>query len=126
MDRRGRLAKLLILQRKVKELHEARRASYLKEAAAAEAEANALMERLEASDSLADLFPGLYEERIRRAFDRRDGNLATAAREAKEIATANARANVVERIHREIERRHERSAEEKAILELIEQKLKPG
>jgi len=126
MDRRDRLAKLLILQRKVKELHEARRAAYLKEAAAAEAEAKALMERLDAPDSLADLFPGLYEERIRRAFDRRDGNLGTAAREAKEIAAADARANAVERLHREIARRHERSAEEKTILELIEQKLKPS
>ena len=126
MDRRNRLAKLLLLQRRLKELHEAKHAAFLKEAAAAEKEAADLAERLDADDSLSALFPDLYHQRIGRALVRRDQNRKRAAEEAEKIATANARANVVERVHREAVRKHERLTEEKAILDLIERRLKPG
>ncbi|WP_245260924.1 hypothetical protein [Chelativorans sp. J32] len=120
------MAKLLTLQKRVKELHEARHAAFLKEAAAAEREATEIARRLEASESLAALFPDLYHRRIAQALARREANEDKAAQEARKIAAADARANIVERAHREVLKKHERNVEEKAILEFIEQRLKPG
>jgi hypothetical protein len=122
MDRRTRLAKLLTLQQRLKELHEARHANHLKEAAAAAEEAASLLGSLDASDGLGHLFPELYHERIGRALARQEANLAKAAEEAARTAAANARTNLVERAHREVVQQHERSTEEKAILEMLEQR----
>ncbi|MCT7377552.1 hypothetical protein [Chelativorans salis] len=119
-DRRQRLARLVKLQERLKELHEARRAAHLKEAAAAEAEAAELAGRLDAPDSLAALFPALYHDRIARALARREKSLARAAEEATMVAAAGARADVAERAHTSAVRSHERAAEEKAVLEMLE------
>ncbi|WP_173934814.1 hypothetical protein [Chelativorans sp. Marseille-P2723] len=124
MERRQRLAKLLTLQRHVEELHKARHAAFLKEAASAQNEAVEMAARLQATDSLASLFPDLYHRRIAQALIRQTDYEEKAAQEARKVAAANARANVVERNYRDVMRKHERSAEEKALLELVEQRLK--
>ncbi|WEX08332.1 hypothetical protein [Chelativorans sp. AA-79] len=125
MDRRHRLAKLLILQQRIKGLHEARHAAGLKQAADAQEEAKTLMESLAAPDSVSSLFPGLWHERIGRAFARRDAHQEEARAEMEKVAAASARADIVKRAHRTAQQRHERNAEERAVLEIIERMPKP-
>src|SRR5690606_10292110 len=124
MDRRKRLARLVILQQRLKELHEVRRAAHLRDVAAASAEVDMLLERLEAPDSLSALFPALYHERIARAIARREESLRKADAESAGIAAADARAAVADRARREAVRSHERSTEEKAILDMLESRRK--
>lgn len=125
-DRRQRLAHLADLQRRLKALHETRQALHRKDAAAAEREAEDLATRFDTPGSISTLFPELYQERIARAFARREQSLKEAENEAEKTAMADARANVAERTHRVAARRCERAAEEKAVLEMLELRLKPA
>jgi len=122
--RRNRLKKLVEVQEQLKALHEARRAGFLAEAAAAEAEAQALARRFDEADSLSALFPELYHRRIAGELERRDASLENARREAGMLAAASARTNMVERAYRDASRRDERRRADRERLDLIEQKRK--
>lgn len=122
--RRNRLKKLVEVQEQLKALHEARRAGFLAEAAAAEAEAQALARRFDEADSLSALFPELYHRRIAGELERRDASLENARREAGMVAAASARTNMVERAYRDASRRDERRRADRERLDLIEQKRK--
>jgi hypothetical protein len=112
------------VQEQLKALHEARRAGFLAEAAAAEAEAVALAERFDDANSLSALFPDLYHRRIAGAAARRDASTESAVREAGLVATATARVNMVERAYRDASRHEERRRADRDRLDLIEQKPK--
>lgn len=122
MNRKERLKKLVEVQEQLKALHETRRAGFLAEAAAADEEAKALVERFDAPGSLAVLFPELYHNRIAGALARRDTRLGDARREAGLIATATARTNMVERAYKTARREDERQRGDRERLDLIEQK----
>ena len=122
--RRERLRKLVTVQEQLKALHEARRAGFLAEAAAAEAEAQALARRFDEADSLSALFPELYHRRIAGELERRDASLENARREAGMVAAASARTNMVERAYRDASRHDERRRADRERLDLIEQKRK--
>ncbi len=122
--RRNRLKKLVEVQEQLKALHEARRAGFLAEAAAAEAEAQALARRFDEADSLSALFPELYHRRIAGELERRDASLENARREAGMVAAASARTNMVERAYRDASRHDERRRADRERLDLIEQKRK--
>jgi len=120
--RRERLRKLVEVQAQLKALHETRRAGFLAEAAAADAEAKAVAERFDAADSLAALFPELYHNRIAGALARRDAGLEAARREAGLVAAATARANMVERAYDAVRSQDERRRGDRERLEIIENK----
>lgn len=119
--RKERLKKLASVQAQVKALHEMRRATLLAEAAAADEEARALADRLNAADSLAALFPDIYHNRIAAALARRDAKLAEARRETGLVATATVRTNMVERAYRAARHEDERQRGDRERLEIIEQ-----
>jgi len=115
-----KLARLLLLQQRLKKLHEAKQAAFLREASAAEREAAEIAEQLQNPAGLSALFPDLYHKRIGRALARCDSNREKAAQESTKILEADARAKMVESAHREALRKSERADEEKAILELLQ------
>lgn len=120
MDARiKRLRQLIALQQKLKAIHETRHAGFLRDAAAAEAEAEDLAKHSQEASPLADLFPGLYARRIARARERKAEMTALAEKEARKIAAEEARADVVRRNYREARRQEERSVAEKEILEIL-------
>lgn len=118
-----RLKRLVILQQRVKALHDARHAARLNEVRAAEDEAASLIESLEDPTGMASLFPALVHDRIGRALARRDASAKIAAEEARKSATAGARAERAQHAFLQARRRHERDTEAKMILELLEQRL---
>ena len=122
--RKDRLRKLVKVQEQLKALHETRHATFLT-AAAAEAEAKELVERFDADQSLAGLFPDLYHRRIANALVRQEASLESAKREAALIATATARTNMVERAYKDVRRRDERERSDRERLDLIVQKRGP-
>jgi hypothetical protein len=117
--RRQRLKKLVLVQEKLKALHETRHATFLSEAHAAEAEASALVERFDAADSLSGLFPDLYHRRIANAAARQQQNLDNARQEAGAIVAATARTNMVERAYKQVSRSEERELADRDRLDLI-------
>lgn len=117
--RTKRLRQLIDLQQKLKAIHETRHAGFLREAAAAGAEAEDLARRSQEASPLADLFPGLYARRVARALERKAEMTALAAKEARKIAAEEARTDVVRRNYREAVRQEERSGAEKEILEIL-------
>lgn len=125
-DRVKRLKKLLTLQEQLKAMHELRHAGFVAEAVAAGKEAAEIVDRFNAEDSLSALFPEVYHRRIGSALSREDANNKAAASEASKVATATARANMVERTWREARAADERERGDKERLEIIGQRLKPG
>ncbi|CAG0966608.1 MAG: hypothetical protein F9K19_16880 [Rhizobiaceae bacterium] len=117
--RTKRLRQLIDLQQKLKAIHETRHAGFLREAAAADAEAEDLARRSQEASPLADLFPGLYARRVARALERKAEMTALAGKEARKIAAEEARTDVVRRNYREAVRQEERSGAEKEILEIL-------
>ncbi|MCT8997762.1 hypothetical protein [Chelativorans intermedius] len=124
-DRHKRLARLVKLQKQLQELHETRRAAHLEQASAAEREAESLARQFDAPDSFASLFPALYHDRIARALNEKERQLDQAMAETRKVAAARARVEVAGRAHDNAVRKHERATQEKALLELLEQRRKP-
>lgn len=122
-SRKDRLKKLVEVQEQLKALHEMRRAGFLAKAVAAEREAGEIAARFDAPDSLSTLFPEIYQQRIAAALVERDRNIEAARLETGSLATATARANMVERTYRDARREHERHRSDRERLELIEQKF---
>lgn len=120
--RKDRLKKLVKVQEQLKAFHETRHAGFLATAAAAAAEARELAESFDANDTLAPLFPELYNRRIAGALAREQANLESARGEAGRVATATARSNMVERAYRDVRRLDEREAADRERLELIQRK----
>jgi hypothetical protein len=121
-----RLKKLLTLQEQLKAMHELRHAGFVAGAVAAKNEAEELVNRFNADDSMSALFPEVYHRRIGSALSREDANKKLATGEAAKVATATARTNMVERSYREVRAADERERGDKERLEIIGQRLKPG
>lgn len=114
-----RLKKLLAVQEKLKALHETRHAGFLAEAAAARTEAAEIADRFNADDSLAALFPEVYHRRIAAALARDEKNQELARSEARHVATATIRTNMVERAYRDVWLKDDREKGDRERLELI-------
>ena len=112
-----RLRKLLALQEQLKALHETRHAGFLAAAAAARREAEEIATRADGETSLSSLFPEVYTRRISEALALERRNLAEAEIEARRVATATVRTNMVERAWRIEGRADERA---KAEIESLE------
>ena len=121
-----RLKKLLTLQEQLKAMHEMRHAGFVAEAVAARNEAEDIVDRFNAEDSLSALFPEVYHRRIGSALTREDTNRKLASGEAAKVATATARTNMVERSYREARVADERERGDKERLEIISQRSRPG
>lgn len=119
MQRSKRLKKLVGLQEQLKGVHEARRAGHLADAAAAECEAADIAERFDDPDSLSALFPEVYHRRASQAGEQSRRGRELAEGEARNVALAKARMNVVERAYREAMREEEREAGDKERLEIV-------
>lgn len=117
--RTKRLRQLIDLQQKLKAIHEARHAGYMRDAAVAQAEADDLAQRSRETSPLADLFPGLCERRVARALERKAEMTVLAEKEARKVAVEEARTDVVRRNYREAVRQNERTSAEKEILEIL-------
>ena len=95
-DRRERLRKLVVVQEKLKLLHETRHAGYVAAAVRERADADELADSFDKQGSMASLFPQLYHSRIAAALAKEQANLRLAEIEAQHVATATARTNMVE------------------------------
>lgn len=124
--RTRRLQKLVRVQDQLRALHEMRHAMHLAGAAAARREAEELAAGFDAPGSLSEIFPEVYHRRIADAFARSDAELEKAREEAARLASATARANIVQRNYREARQADERQTSERMLLDLIEQKHKSG
>jgi hypothetical protein len=124
-DRVRRLKKLLTLQEQLKAMHELRHAGFVAGAVAAKKDAEELADRFNAEDSLSGLFPDVYHRGIGSALSRERANMKAADDEAGKVATATARANMVERAYREAHAANERERGDRERLEIISQRLKP-
>lgn len=122
-SRADRLKRLTRLQEQIKALHETRHATHLSQAAAAARDAAELIESLNAASPLPGLFPDIYNRRIGAAKEREDRERLVAEQEAKNVSTATARTNIVERAYRDALRQEEREAAEKDQLEAIERTI---
>jgi hypothetical protein len=120
--RKEGLRKLVIVQERLKALHETRHAAHLAAAASAGQEAEELAARFDAQESMSVLFPEVYSRRISQALARQEQNLLLAREEAGRIATATARTNMVERAYRDIRRQDDRDHADRERLETIERK----
>lgn len=114
-----RLKKLLDVQEQLKALHETRHAGHLADIASAETEAAEIAQRFDHADSLSALFPEVYNRRISGALARAEASRGLAAQELKNVATATARTNLVERNFREAERQDEREKGDRGRLEAL-------
>jgi hypothetical protein len=123
--RKDRLKKLVKVQEQMKALHETRRATFLAEAASAEAEAKDLVEQFDLG-GMSALFPELYHRRIANAEARKEAALEKARQEAALAAAATARTNMVERAFRNVRQHDERQRGDRERLEIIEQVRKEG
>jgi len=126
VERKKRLAKLVILQRRLKAFHETRHSGHVAAAHAAEEEAYELIRRFDDPASLSSLFPEVYHARIAGAFARRDRSLAAAEEEARLVAAATLRTNMVEDSYRDVSRAVDEKAADKERLEIVERKLTGG
>lgn len=118
-----RIARLIAVQNQLKAFHEMQRAALLRQARAAELEAEEIGARKNDGGSLAHVFPELYERGIARSLAARDRSEVAAAAEAGKIAAQSARANMLTRAYRAASGAEEREAEEKAALESVERGL---
>jgi hypothetical protein len=122
--RKERLRKLVDVQEQLKSIHEMRYASYRTQAAAAQAEANQLRERLDAAETMSQLFPEIYYKRIEQSLERAAKNLTLAEQEATHVAAATARTNMVERAYRDVKREEERVRGDRERLDAITQGIR--
>lgn len=122
-ERKKRLAKLVVLQRRLKDFHETRHSGHVAAAHAAEDEARELIRRFDDPASMSSLFPDVYHARITGAFARRDRSLAAAGEEARLVAAATLRTNMVEDAYRDVSRDVDEKAADKERLEIVERKL---
>lgn len=118
-SRTQRLRQLVELQQQLKAIHEMRHAGLLRDAAAAQEEATALMAQADGQSPVASLFADLYTRRIGAALTRKDEKNRQAREEAGRIASETARANIVRRYYQEAMQQEERIAAEKETLEAI-------
>lgn len=123
--RTKRLRQLIDLQGKLKAIHETRHAGYLRDAAAAQTEADELAQLAGEASPLSGLFPGLHERRITRAHERKAEMTDLAHKEARKIAAEDARADVIRRNYRDAVRKEERASAEKEILEILSRPTPP-
>ncbi len=123
--RSDRLKRLLKVQNQLKASHEMRRAGFLGAAHAADQEATEIAAGKEGGESLANLFPELYERRIERALNTRDRNLKAAEHEARKIATETVRTKRIADDFRDALRQEDRQAEERDGLEAVERMITP-
>ena len=121
----ARLKKLLALQEQLKAMHELRHAGFVSQSLAAKRDAEELVERFNAEDSLSGLFPDVYHRGIGSALTREEANRKAADNEAGKVATAAARTNMVERTYREARAADERERGDRERLEIIAQRLRP-
>lgn len=121
-----RLKKLLVLQEQLKAMHELRHAGFVAGAVAAKADADELVDRFNAEDSLSGLFPDVYHRGIGKALSREQQNRRLAEGEANKVVTATARANMVERNWRDARNADDRERGDRERLEIIGQRLKPA
>lgn len=98
MSRRtDRLTKVLVLQEKLKELHETRQALHTANARFAAEEAEDVVNAFNAEGSLSSVFPEVYHARIASATAAKQHHLANAHVEGLRVAKASARLNAVAR-----------------------------
>lgn len=116
-SRTQRLQQLVELQKQLKAIHEMRHAGLLREAAAAQDEATALMSQAESQSPIASVFADLYTRRIGAALTRKEEKGRLAREEAGRIAAETARANIVRRYYQEALQQDERIAAEREALE---------
>ena len=117
--RTKRLRQLIELQQQMNAIHETRHAGFLRDAAAAAAEAEDLARRSQEASPLAGLFPDLYPRRVAQALEKKAEMTELAKKEAGRIAAEEARTDVVRRNYREALRQEERAGAEKEILEIL-------
>jgi hypothetical protein len=127
MSRRtDRLTKVLVLQEKLKELHETRQAMHAANAHFAAREAEDVVEAFNAEGSLSSVFPEVYHARIAAATAAKQQHLANAHVEGLRVAKASARVDAVGRAVTVSRRADERFAEERDQTEaLSRQPAKP-
>lgn len=118
-DRTDRLRKLVVLQDKLKSLHETRHAGFVVASARARREAEDLAAHFDAEGSLAGAFPELYNRRISDALSLERANGIMAGNEAKAVAAADARGERIAKRWREARSAEERRAQEVESLELL-------
>lgn len=121
-----RLKKLLAVQEQLKALHETRHAGFVAAAAAARQDADDLVGRFNADDSLSGLFPAVYHRHIDSARSREAKNLALAREEAARVATATARTNRVDEAYRDERRQDDREKGDRERLDILEQRRPTG
>ena len=119
-----RIARLIAVQNRLKAYHEMRHAALLGQAREAEREAHEVSARKEGGNSLAQVFPEIYDRSIARSLARRDRSRAEAAAEAGKVATQSARANMLEKAYRAASGAEEREAQEREGLEIVERGFK--
>ena len=122
-DRTKRLKQLAGVQARIHQLHQARHATLVAQAQAAQMEAEEIGRRSYEEWSLSNLFPELYARRVGDALRRRDEKLAAAAVEARDAATAKARADKITEAYKTARSQEERQTEDRERLEGIEQRL---
>jgi broad specificity phosphatase PhoE len=122
-ERTKRLKDLAEVQGRIHQLHQARRATLLAEAHAAQAEAEAIGQRSYEAGSLSDLFPDLYARKVAEALRRRDEKIAAASAEGRAAATAKARAEKIAEAHETARAVELRQLEDRERLDSLEQRL---
>lgn len=118
--RSRRLGKLMVLQGKLKALHETRQAGHMAASIKAREEAEDLRRRADMADSFASIFPDLYRKHISDALARSESEDRKAAEEAKLVATATLRMKRVGEAFRAARADEERQSEEREQLELVQ------
>jgi hypothetical protein len=121
-----RLRRLLVVQDKLKAVHEMRHADYAAKAAAAEKEAADLFAEMGKPDSFSRLFPDLYVRAARTALRREHHFKEKTSEEATAVAMETARFRMVEEAWRSARRQEERKEQEKEILEAVERRFHAG
>lgn len=122
ITRTDRLKKLVVLQDKLKALHETRHAGFLVAAVNARRDAEDLATHFDTEGSLSSSFPELYNRRIAAAVSLERANSLMADNEVKAIAEATARSNMVARQWLEASRAEERQRTEVESLEALSRK----
>ncbi len=122
-ERQKRLARLMVVQEKVRAVHETRHAALVREAIAARQEAEDAMTRKQGPESLHHIFPDIYERRIASALARAEQAESAAREAAARLATENVRVDMTERAYRSAQRQADRLTSERETGEAVERTL---
>ena len=122
VERRDRLAKLVKLERRLKDFHETKRAGHLADANRAAEEAAAIAARIDAPDTLSNLFPDVYFRGIEIAAAAERGAMKLAEDEARHVAASTVRAGRVEEQWRAASRAVDEKSAETERQEMIDRK----